>query len=132
MIVYLRTDKPDAEIWLSEHIDSNEASVLYTWSAHRELSDTIHRKLISLLHEKGKKIPDIGGIVFYTGPGSFTGLRIGASVAQSLAWSLGVPLVGVNGNDWLALGRQALQGGERTISLRLEYGGKIHITEQKK
>lgn len=47
-----------------------------------------------LLTKKGKTIKDISDIEVATGPGSFTGIRVGVSVAQTLAWSLKVPLNG--------------------------------------
>ena len=49
-----------------------------------------------LLKEHGKEIGEITSIEVHTGPGSFTGLRVGVSVANALGWSLGVP---VNGKD---------------------------------
>jgi tRNA threonylcarbamoyladenosine biosynthesis protein TsaB len=49
-----------------------------------------------LLRKQGKKIEDITEIEVNTGPGSFTGLRVGVSVANTLGWVLGVP---VNGKD---------------------------------
>ncbi|MEK3889624.1 tRNA (adenosine(37)-N6)-threonylcarbamoyltransferase complex dimerization subunit type 1 TsaB [Bacillus sp. FSL K6-3431] len=39
---------------------------------------------------------EIDKIVVAQGPGSYTGVRIGVTVAKSLAWSLGIPLVGVS------------------------------------
>jgi tRNA threonylcarbamoyladenosine biosynthesis protein TsaB len=40
-----------------------------------------------------------------TGPGSFTGLRVGMATAKTLAWSLGIPIVGISTTG--ALGRAA-------------------------
>ena len=47
-----------------------------------------------LLEKKGKKIKDVTEIEINTGPGSFTGLRVGLSVANTLGWVLGVPVNG--------------------------------------
>lgn len=56
-----------------------------------------------LIKEKELKTQNLEGIVVSLGPGSFTGLRIGLSLAKSLAFVLGVPLVGVPTLDtWAA------------------------------
>ena len=49
-----------------------------------------------ILKKEGKKIKEIKEIEVNTGPGSFTGLRVGVSVANTLGWALGIP---VNGKD---------------------------------
>ncbi len=46
------------------------------------------------LREKGKKIEDITEIEVNRGPGSFTGLRVGVSVANTIGWVLGVSVNG--------------------------------------
>lgn len=48
----------------------------------------------SVLSDKNLKLSDITAIRVATGPGSFTGLRIGAAVAQMLGVLLGVPVNG--------------------------------------
>ncbi|MGM0878458.1 MAG: tRNA (adenosine(37)-N6)-threonylcarbamoyltransferase complex dimerization subunit type 1 TsaB [Bacillota bacterium] len=41
-------------------------------------------------------------IVVATGPGSYTGVRIGVSIAKTMAWSLQIPIVGVSSLEVLA------------------------------
>lgn len=53
-----------------------------------------------LLHEHTLKLADITAISVVTGPGSFTGLRVGATVANVLGYLLDVP---VNGKKALVL-----------------------------
>lgn len=53
-----------------------------------------------LLREHNFKLSDITEISVVTGPGSFTGLRVGAAVANALGYLLGVP---VNGKKTLAI-----------------------------
>src|SRR5688572_22039961 len=101
IILGIRTDKPEAELHLA-HGD-NEQAVL-VWPAHRELARTIHAQIQDFLAEHGMQLADIEGIVVLRGPGSFTGLRIGITVANTLAHSLRVPIVGTMGDDWFKTG----------------------------
>lgn len=51
--------------------------------------------LIEQILEKHKKsLNDISEIEVETGPGSFTGLRVGVAVANGLAWTLKIPVNG--------------------------------------
>ncbi len=49
-----------------------------------------------LLKEADIELTDIDGLIFGQGPGSFTGVRIGVGVAQGLAFSADLPVVGVS------------------------------------
>ncbi len=61
--------------------------------AHRrELSRTIDAEVAALLAEGGLRIADLEGVVVADGPGSFTGLRIGAAFAKGLCRAAGLPL----------------------------------------
>ncbi len=46
----------------------------------------------SVLRRAGASLGDVSGIVLSDGPGSFTGLRVGASVAKALVHARGLPL----------------------------------------
>ncbi len=58
----------------------------------------------SLLEEARLAPEDVDRIVVGTGPGSYTGLRMGLVTARTLALSLGVPVAGVSTLDALAAG----------------------------
>lgn len=129
LILTLRTDKPEAEIGLYE----DEKQLLYeTWQAHRQLAETIHKKITDVLKAQDKQLPNIEGIVVYHGPGSFTGLRIGLSVANALVNSYGIQISGTTGDDWIISGIKILQAGKGQQVALPEYGSPAHITAPKK
>lgn len=129
MIVSIRTDKPEAEIGL---FNGNKKIDYIVWTAHRQLAETIHQKIETLLKEHNKQWSDISGVVCYKGPGSFTGLRIGLTVANTLAYSLKVPITGETGENWLKHAMYQLeQGANETIAVP-DYGRDPHITKAKK
>jgi tRNA threonylcarbamoyladenosine biosynthesis protein TsaB len=128
IILTMRTDKPEAELRL---FDGQTQLTEIVWQAHRELAETIHLKIKELIESQHKQLGDIEGIVAFQGPGSFTGLRIGLSVANALSDGLNVPIVGSKGEDWQQTGIERLQKGERDPVAMPEYGAPVHITQQK-
>jgi len=73
-------------------------------------SREIYPLLNTLLKQKKRKIQEIKGIVVSLGPGSFTGLRVGISVAKALAFSLNIPVVGIPTPDSWAFSFNLTEG----------------------
>jgi tRNA threonylcarbamoyladenosine biosynthesis protein TsaB len=129
MILTVRTDNPDAEIGLFD-IDGTQIDYR-TWTAHRELSATIHLTIENLLKDSHVAWEDITGVAYYAGPGSFTGLRIGAAVVNALALANQISVIQTTGKDWIEVGIQKIRTnpGEFVVP---EYGSNPHITPQKR
>ena len=128
LILTIRTDKPEAEIGLFE----DERELKYeAWQAHRELAETIHKKIDELLKAQRKELKNVGGVVVFKGPGRFTGLRIGITTANAIADALGVSVVSEAADTWASKGiARLLQGENETIALP-EYGSEPNITKPK-
>ena len=109
IILALRTDKPEAELYLYK--DKTKLGET-KWQAHRELSNTLHTKIKEILNMSSILLDEIEGIVCFEGPGSFTGLRIGLSVANTLAYSYSLPIVARGGEKWLETGIKDLLAGK--------------------
>lgn len=128
MILALRTDKPEAEIYL---LKDQRIVAEKKWQAHRELSATIHKNINDLLEDQKLNLSDLSGVICFEGPGSFTGLRIGLTVGNTLAQQLKIPIAGGRGKDWIKKAQQNLQNNPQKIVLPF-YGRDPHITQQKK
>ena len=107
------------------------------WEAARNLSGDILNELNKLFVQSGIKVSEITGIIVCSGPGSFTGLRIGISVANTLAYSLDVPIVGVTGEiNFLELckkGNNLIKKEEKGFGVSVEpfYGSEPNVTLHK-
>jgi tRNA threonylcarbamoyladenosine biosynthesis protein TsaB len=128
VILLLDTSTPTCRMTLVDNDDRHE----YEWEASRILA----RDLLGFINEKllrhSKSWSDINAIGIYKGPGSFTGLRIGITVMNTLADAQGIQIVGASGDGWQldALGRIA-SGENQKIVLPL-YGREANITKPKK
>jgi tRNA threonylcarbamoyladenosine biosynthesis protein TsaB len=133
-ILAIRTDKPEAELYIFdvEAPISHRPKATIKWEAHRQLAETIHKRIDEILNKSSILLSNIEGIVCFKGPGSFTGLRIGLSVANGLAYALGVPVMARGGDDWLRHGINDLTAGKNDKIAAPEYGTPPKTTRPKK
>ena len=131
MILALDTSTPITELFLAD----SGGKILKQIKAEtgNQLSDQLLQIIEDTLKDADLKLSGLTGLIFVSGPGSFTGLRIGASTINALAYSLNIPVVGVPmGPDWLIKGLARLNDMEDDKIVKLEYGAEAHITKQRK
>jgi tRNA threonylcarbamoyladenosine biosynthesis protein TsaB len=129
IVLAIKTNEPKAEIGLFD--DSRQLENI-VWDAHLKLAETIHLKIKEMLDLLSISLDQLEGIVVFAGPGSFTGLRIGASVANALAYSQEIPIVGSTGETWIKTGIADLESGKNHKVVTLEYGQPPRTTSPRK
>ena len=90
MKLYLDTSTPETILKL----DDQE----YRYTFANDLAEKLLAFIRDKLQENHQTWTDITEITFMSGPGSFTGLRIGATIVNTLAHELNIPLYDHHGN----------------------------------
>jgi tRNA threonylcarbamoyl adenosine modification protein YeaZ len=81
------------------------------WVAGYRHGEELLAQIAALLADRGVAASDLGGVIIGTGPGAFTGLRVGLATAKGLAHGLALPIVG------LATGASLLQAAAAASGL---------------
>ena len=126
MILVIRTDQPRAELYLLD--EKGNVRAQHAWQADRLLAATLLVEITQLLSEQQAGLSDLGGIVVFSGSGSFTGLRIGTTVANAIAYSLSIPVAKTSGDDWLLGAPQALAKTQLGQFVQPDYDHAPNIT----
>lgn len=128
MILLLDTSTPSCQVSLVDGAWRVDES----WLADRQLAKGLLEFLQSTLQAQGKTWEDISGIGVFQGPGSFTGLRIGLTVLNTLADTKQIPIVGKTGESWQADALRSLAAGENDKLVMPLYGSEANITKPRK
>lgn len=128
MIISIDTSTPTCFIGVHDGTQWH----VHEWDAGRKLAKELLTYLQEALAAHDTRLDELRGIVAYQGPGSFTGLRIGLTVVNTLASAQRIPIVGVTGNDWQQRGLTRLQQGDNDELVMPEYGGEPNITTPRK
>lgn len=128
MILALDTSTPVCHL----HIDVQGQLFSYEWESGRGLAKGLLGYLNENLAKHDAVLTDVTGLIAYQGPGSFTGLRIGLTVLNTIADAQKIPIVGVTGDAWVQTGLDRLHTGENDTLVMPEYGGEPNITTPRK
>jgi len=80
-----------------------------------------------ILEDNSKTKKEIRAIFVFVGPGSYTGLRVGVATANSLVYSLGVQVIGVEGEPTI----NDLENNDTNKFARPKYSYPPKITKEK-
>jgi len=89
------------------------ADGISTWAAGYRHGETLLPSIGRFLGEQNIRRSRLAGIVVGSGPGAFTGLRVGIATAKGMAHGLGIPLAGVSTAEALL----AASGVDRPVLL---------------
>jgi len=95
---------------LSVAVSKNEEIFVSETIAGTRHSELVMELIDSQMKKSALSPKDLNGILCMGGPGSFTGLRIGYSIAKGLALSLSIPFAPVPTLECIVYGEQFKQG----------------------
>jgi tRNA threonylcarbamoyladenosine biosynthesis protein TsaB len=95
---------------LSVAVSKNEEIFVSETIAGTKHSELVMELIDSQMKKAGLSPKDLNGILCMGGPGSFTGLRIGYSIAKGLALSLSIPFAPVPTLECIVYGEQFKHG----------------------
>lgn len=93
-ILYLETSSKNCSVAISDH--EKLLCLCEEVSENYKQSESLHTFVEWALEGAGISMKDIEAVSLGKGPGSYTGLRIGAASAKGFCYGLKVPLVAVN------------------------------------
>lgn len=126
MYLGIRTDSPVAEFYL---YDGTSQKAEKTWQADRQLAHGLLGQLEAFLGEHKVAFHELTGLFVFRGPGSFTGLRIGITVLNTIAYSEGIAIIGTDGDGWREDALARLAHGEDDQVILPFYGADPRITK---
>lgn len=98
-------------------INKGKISYIYNNNDNHDTSSKMMPVLAEAFEKAGLKPQDIDKIFAVTGPGSFTGIRVGLTVAKTMAYTLNIPIVPISSLEVMASGN----GGTALINARRGY-----------
>jgi len=128
MIILLDTSTPVCKLTLIDGASRFDDQ----WQADRTLAKGLLGYIQKNLLSHDKSWSDITAIGAFQGPGSFTGLRIGLTVLNTIADSENIPIIGGQGESWQQDVLAKLKAGHNDRIVLPFYGSDAHITQSRK
>lgn len=93
MILNIDTALDEAHVSLAEE---GQVIALKQNNKPREHIAFLHVGIQDILKQSNRSMHDLSAVAVVSGPGSYTGLRVGMSAAKGFCYALNLPLIGVN------------------------------------
>src|SRR6185295_8959711 len=82
--------------WAGVSLTDGEALAELNWTAGHKQTTHVMPEVERLIGTMGLTTAHLGAVAVATGPGSFSGLRVGLAIANGLAIATGIPVLGVS------------------------------------
>ena len=100
MILYLDTS---TSLFVTGIVDKNKLIAFIKEPLGSLMSEIAMDKLTTMFKNNDINPKEIKKIIVVNGPGSFTGIRIGVTIAKTYAWSINVPIIQISGLKAMAV-----------------------------
>ena len=87
----------------------------------QSLSEVALPRIVSIFNDNNIKPEDIDKIIVVNGPGSFTGIRIGITIAKVYSWSLNIPITTITSLEAMSLSSETSKYHVPAIDARRGY-----------
>ncbi len=77
-------------------VQDGEVLAEFTWHCEQNHTTQLLPNLSYLLEQNKLSLQSVDCVIVAKGPGSYNGLRVGISTAKGLAFSLGIPIIGIS------------------------------------
>ena len=84
-------------------VEDNKILSSITKDFGKDLSTNTLNEIRNLFNESNLSPEDVDKIIVVNGPGSFTGIRIGLTIAKTYAWSLNIPITTISSLEAMAI-----------------------------
>ncbi len=128
VLLCIETSGPYCSVCLAN--ENGDVLAEKTASEVNKHSSLLHLFIKSVVNETGLKQSDLSAIAYSSGPGSYTGLRIGLSTAKGLAVALEIPLIEVSTLESIASSMIETMKAAPGIYIPMIDAGRMEVYQQ--
>ncbi len=130
MMLFIDTSGPEQTFFYL--LDNKGLVKTYGWNSRRSQSENLHVEIEKFLKRNKLTLKKLNKLGVVTGPGSFSRVRTGVVTANTLAYALGIPVVGVKklgtGINFSAVARDK---GKKSVEVFYDRQPNITIPKKK-